>query len=310
MTVRTARVQLSTGITLNVAEAGDPRDAPPVILLHGFPESHRTWRGLVPLLADDFRLIMPDQRGFGGVRPAAGRRGLCQPTPHRRHLRARRCARRRPLRAGRPRLGRRDRLGRGDRAAIRASPGSAIVNSPHPGDLPEEPDRGRGPARRQPIYHAPSASRAWRRRSRRWASRPSSTRPSPATSTSPRSAPRSGSAISTTGSQPGALTAMLNWYRASKLVVPPPGVTVPLPDLLLRALPEDRRCRRWSSGGCSDTALLPLQLDGLDTLVDDLTDRSACPMPAISRRGKRPRRWPRRSAPSSPATAPARASGQ
>ena len=58
------RVSLSTGITMAVAEAG-PVDAPPVILLHGFPESHRTWAKLVPLLGDRFRLIMPDLRGFG-----------------------------------------------------------------------------------------------------------------------------------------------------------------------------------------------------------------------------------------------------
>ena len=43
-----------------------PQAAPPVILLHGFPESHRTWRGVAPLLEGRFRLVMPDQRGFGG----------------------------------------------------------------------------------------------------------------------------------------------------------------------------------------------------------------------------------------------------
>jgi pimeloyl-ACP methyl ester carboxylesterase len=59
------RVPLSTGITLNVALAG-PDDAPTVILLHGFPESHRTWREIAPRLSDRFRLIMPDQRGFAG----------------------------------------------------------------------------------------------------------------------------------------------------------------------------------------------------------------------------------------------------
>ena len=58
------RLPLSTGITMNVALAG-PVDAPPVMLVHGFPESHRTWRALVPLLADDLRLVMPDLRGFG-----------------------------------------------------------------------------------------------------------------------------------------------------------------------------------------------------------------------------------------------------
>ena len=59
------RVGLSTGVTLNVGFAG-PEDAPAVILLHGFPESHRTWREVAPRLEDSFRLIMPDQRGFAG----------------------------------------------------------------------------------------------------------------------------------------------------------------------------------------------------------------------------------------------------
>ena len=58
------RVLLSTGITMNVALAG-PADAPPVILVHGFPESHRTWREVAARLGDRFRLIMPDLRGFG-----------------------------------------------------------------------------------------------------------------------------------------------------------------------------------------------------------------------------------------------------
>ena len=71
-------------------------------------------------------------------------------------------------------------------------------------------------------------------------------------------------------SQPGALTAMLNWYRASRMIVPPPGITVPLPDLLLRAFPRVKvpTLVVW---GMLDRALLPLQLDGLDALVDDLT---------------------------------------
>ncbi|HYX45672.1 MAG TPA: alpha/beta fold hydrolase, partial [Sphingomicrobium sp.] len=59
------RVPLSTGVTLNLALAGDP-SKPPVILLHGFPESHRTWREIAPRLEEDFYLVMPDQRGFAG----------------------------------------------------------------------------------------------------------------------------------------------------------------------------------------------------------------------------------------------------
>ena len=59
------RVPLKTGVTLNVALAGNPA-SPAVILLHGFPESHRTWREVAPRLQDSFYLVMPDQRGFAG----------------------------------------------------------------------------------------------------------------------------------------------------------------------------------------------------------------------------------------------------
>jgi pimeloyl-ACP methyl ester carboxylesterase len=70
-------------------------------------------------------------------------------------------------------------------------------------------------------------------------------------------------------SQPGAFNAMLNWYRASRLIVPPAGVTVPLPDWLLKAFPkiEVPTLVVWAM---KDAALLPIQLDGLDDLVPDL----------------------------------------
>jgi pimeloyl-ACP methyl ester carboxylesterase len=71
-------------------------------------------------------------------------------------------------------------------------------------------------------------------------------------------------------SQPGALTAMLNWYRASRMIVPPPGVTVPLPDLLLSAFPKVK-VPTLVAWGMLDRALLPLQLDGMEELVEDLT---------------------------------------
>ena len=34
-------------------------------MIHGWPQDHRAWRELVPLLADQYRLILPDLRGFG-----------------------------------------------------------------------------------------------------------------------------------------------------------------------------------------------------------------------------------------------------
>jgi len=59
------RVKLSTGVELDVVDIG-PRDAPVLIFLHGFPESHRTWRHQLPHFADRFRCIAPDQRGYRG----------------------------------------------------------------------------------------------------------------------------------------------------------------------------------------------------------------------------------------------------
>jgi pimeloyl-ACP methyl ester carboxylesterase len=52
------------GITLNVAEAG-PDDGPLVVLLHGFPEFWFGWRDqIAPLAAAGFHVVLPDQRGY------------------------------------------------------------------------------------------------------------------------------------------------------------------------------------------------------------------------------------------------------
>ena len=59
------RVTLASGIELDVVDVG-PRDAPVLIFLHGFPESHRTWRHQIAHFSDRFRCIAPDQRGYRG----------------------------------------------------------------------------------------------------------------------------------------------------------------------------------------------------------------------------------------------------
>ncbi|MGW3647067.1 alpha/beta fold hydrolase [Streptomyces sp. NPDC000878] len=52
------------GIQLHIAEAGE---GPLVVLLHGFPESWHSWRHQFgPLAAAGFRVVAPDQRGYGG----------------------------------------------------------------------------------------------------------------------------------------------------------------------------------------------------------------------------------------------------
>lgn len=53
-------------------EAG-AKDAPVLLLLHGFPSSSHMFRELIPMLADRFRVIAPDLPGFGYTKaPARG----------------------------------------------------------------------------------------------------------------------------------------------------------------------------------------------------------------------------------------------
>ncbi len=57
------RVQVD-GVGIFYREAG-PRDAPTIVLLHGFPSSSREFDTLIPLLAAHYHLIAPDLPGFG-----------------------------------------------------------------------------------------------------------------------------------------------------------------------------------------------------------------------------------------------------
>jgi haloacetate dehalogenase len=50
-----------TRIFVDVAGSG-----PPILLLHGFPETHLMWRGVAPLLARRFTVVCADLRGYGG----------------------------------------------------------------------------------------------------------------------------------------------------------------------------------------------------------------------------------------------------
>ncbi|WP_375502214.1 alpha/beta fold hydrolase [uncultured Jatrophihabitans sp.] len=53
------------GVTLSVTTEG-PVDGPPVLLLHGFPDTAELWRHQVPALAGaGYRVLAPDLRGFG-----------------------------------------------------------------------------------------------------------------------------------------------------------------------------------------------------------------------------------------------------
>jgi pimeloyl-ACP methyl ester carboxylesterase len=53
------------GQTIFYREAGNNKNAPTILLLHGFPTSSHMFRDLIPALADKFHLIAPDYPGFG-----------------------------------------------------------------------------------------------------------------------------------------------------------------------------------------------------------------------------------------------------
>jgi len=260
------RVGLSTGITLNVAFAG-AEDAPAVILLHGFPESHRTWREVAPRLEDSFRLIMPDQRGFAGSdRPQDVEAYKTDTLINDIFALA-------------------DTLGLESfalvghdwggaiawPAALRGDPRLkklAIVNAPHPvifqKSVIEDADQRAASqyitAFRTPGFETAIEAMGYRTFFEKTFARHVDLSKMPESEKQQYIAD---------WSQPGALTSMLNWYRAGKMVVPPPGLTVPLPDWLLKAFPKVQvpTLVVW---GMKDTALLPIQLEGLDELVEDL----------------------------------------
>ncbi|NJC05017.1 pimeloyl-ACP methyl ester carboxylesterase [Sphingomonas kaistensis] len=264
---RSTRIPLSTGITLNVATAG-PEDGPAIVLLHGFPESHRTWRGLVPLLEDKYRLIMPDQRGFAGSDAPQDPKDYATD------------------RIVADLFALVDALGLDDftlvghdwggavswAAALRNDPRLKrliIVNAPHPlifqKSLIEDPEQ-RAASQYITAFRAPGFEKAveamgWDTFFTKSFTGHVDLAAIPAEEKAEYIAE---------WSQPGVFTAMLNWYRGAGVMVPPPGVDVPLPDFLVRAFPAVKvpTLVVW---GMRDKALLPLQLDGLDGLIDDLT---------------------------------------
>lgn len=64
MSVVTHNYTQVNGIRVFYREAG-PKDAPILLLLHGYPCSSFQYRNLMPMLADRWRLIAPDFPGFG-----------------------------------------------------------------------------------------------------------------------------------------------------------------------------------------------------------------------------------------------------
>jgi pimeloyl-ACP methyl ester carboxylesterase len=260
------RIALPTGVALDVVVAGDPAH-PPIILLHGFPESHRTWRHQIPLLSKDHFVLAPDQRGYARSSKPEGVEHYA------------------PARIVEDVLALTDHFGI-DRFTLAGHDwgGAAawmtainhpdrverliILNAPHPfifqRSLFDDADQRAASqyirAFRNPtleahiadigveayfdktfVGHADQAKFA--------AEKP---------------------IYIDQWSQPGALTAMYNWYRASPIIVPAMDEHPDRPAFLNRPFPPMQMpvLVIW---GMRDTALKPCQLDGIKALVPDLT---------------------------------------
>jgi pimeloyl-ACP methyl ester carboxylesterase len=262
----TTRIALPTGITLNV-QVGGPQDGEPVLLLHGFPESHRTWRDVTPDLARDFRVVAPDQRGFGASdKPQEVEAYKTDRIVEDLIALADTLALDRFTLVGHDwggavawlaALKHPDRLSR-----------LVIVNAPHPlvfqKSLFEDPAQRAASqyinAFRNPLMEKGIEAMGLE-------SFFSKTFGSHADISLLSDAERQ--AYLDDWSQPGALTAMLNWYRASEIVVPMVGEEAPAPAWIKAPFPTIKlpTLVLWAM---RDTALLPVQLGGLHDLVEDL----------------------------------------
>ncbi len=260
------RIALPTGVELDVATAGDPA-APAIILLHGFPESHRTWRHQIPELAKTHFVIAPDQRGFARSSKPEGVENYTPDKPVGDLLAlATHFGKERFVLVGHDwggaiawmaALNHPDRIER-----------LVIVNAPHPfvfqkslfDDMDQRAASQYIRAFRNPALDAQIAAMGVDR----------FFDTSFAKHVDPALVAPDRAAYLDEWSQPGAIPAMLNWYRASAILVPAMDETPDRPAFLDAPFPPLRMpvLVIW---GMHDAALLPVQLEGLDALIPNLT---------------------------------------
>ena len=261
------RHALSTGVSLDVWTAGDPAN-PAIIFLHGFPESHRTWAFQMAALSATHYCIAPDQRGYAGSSKPANVSDYAVPK----------------LIADVFALA--DALGVATFTLVGHDWGGAIAwavalrdqarverliqcNAAHPyvfqhtlvHDMPQRAASQYIRQFRERDIEGEIAEKglAWF-----FDDRFKNHLTAAAITAEDRAA------YLAEWGQPGAITGMLNWYRASPMQVPDmdaPAVSTPFldrpfPKLTMPVLVI------W---GIGDQALLPCQLEGLEDHIDDLT---------------------------------------
>ena len=64
----------TTGACIHLAVGGS---GPPLLMLHGHPQTHLTWHKIASRLAERFTVILPDLRGYGdSSKPEGGERHI------------------------------------------------------------------------------------------------------------------------------------------------------------------------------------------------------------------------------------------
>jgi len=260
------RIALPTGVELDVAIAGDPAN-PPLIFLHGFPESHRTWRHQLAEFARDHYVVAPDQRGYAR---SSKPEGVAHYTPDK------------PVA---DLIALADHLGIGDFTLVGHDWGGAIawmaalqnpgrikrliiLNAPHP--LIFQRSLFDDPAQRKASQYITRFRDTGLDQGLIGAGLERFFASGFAQHIVGGVAGEDKAAYLDEWGQHGAMTAMLNWYRASSIVVPTPGETPERPAWLDGPFPlvTQPTLVIWGTG---DKALLPVQLEGLEALVPELT---------------------------------------
>lgn len=264
--IRQTTLPLATGVTLNVALAGNPAN-PPIILLHGFPESHRAWRHQIPALAEQYFVIAPDQRGYAGSSKPQGVENYAADK-----IAADLFALADALDIDRFTLVGHDWGGAIAWMAALREPKRVvrlvILNAPHPQVFQRKlfDDAGQRRAsqyirffRETELDRAPDKTALEQFLLSLFGEHLQVT-----------VTPEEKAIYLNQWSQPGALTAMLNWYRATQIVVPAVGEDPPRPGWIDGPFPLQPQPTLviW---GMRDRGLLPCLLDGLETLIPDYT---------------------------------------
>jgi pimeloyl-ACP methyl ester carboxylesterase len=259
------------GIELAVRSAGDPA-APLVLFLHGFPEYAGAWDEVLPAFAVRFHAVAPDQRGYGGSSKPDGVDAYRAKSLVRDVL-----ALGDWLSPGRPfALVGHDWGASVAYATAIAAPGRisrlAVINGVHPGPFQRaliEDEAQRQASSYMHYLRAPEAeARLSANGYEKLLGMLSRFGPQPWLT------PEKRAAYIEAWSVPGALTGMLNWYRASPLMVPAPGEAVD-PAGVMKLDPALLRIRMphlviW---GMDDRALLPVSRSTLADYCDHLTVR-------------------------------------